>query len=386
MRRNLSSTILLLLLVSICEAQPIQQSYSIAYLPQGFVLRNLSSIGFNGITRTPISGVLNSNPALLSDFDGVAIGASYQLETKIDTAWFAGMGHARHRLELPQSISLTIPMKNFRFGVGANQLFNSQFDYGEIEGALTWQPDGSFLTTDIHPMKYETIFQFSGGIAYQSNIPGGNGILSIGLQYNHAELTHIMDWGTDNQNLFEDYDFNLRSSNISYGFTYTLTDYYIPLVRIAFFQENKFEFTGNMSDSNVEIDVVGYVPKRNHFGIMLQPNDRTIITGDYSVVEWNDINAFKDKLLNTHEFSANIGYELNRCLTTSIGLFATDHQRKDEADLFAPYDMKATYLLLGVQYVFDHVEFDVSFVDSHFRSEDWRKQSIIKVGLGFKIG
>jgi len=377
-----------LLQVSTVEAQISQQTYSLAYLPQGFVLQNISGIGFNRIARTTISEALISNPALYTDMENIAFGFSYQFETPIDTAWFAGMGHSRHRPELPQSISLIFPFGKVRIGIGANQLFNSQFDYGEVQGTLVWQPGGSWVSMNLHPKKYESIIQYSGGIAYKSNCIGEIGTMSIGLRYEHEELSNTMDYGadsTDNPSLLEEFDVNLKASNFSFGLTYTITDHFFPLLRLALFRENQIAFNGTMQVSNIETVLSGYVPQRTHFGILLKPSNRIILTGNFSLVDWEKTNAFNGKVANTNEISANIGYELNRTVTTTWGVFSTDHQRTVDTNIFGPYNMKATYFLFGVQYLSEHVEIDISIADSHLSSDDWRKQSIIKVGVGYKV-
>lgn len=111
-------------------------------LPQGYSLNLLNSKGTSGINNS-VSNINFINPAALDEFYKITAGISYEYQTNIKEAWFAGIGYKRYSNITPQSFGLIIPIKELKIGISAGQTYKSNMDLGEIPTTTTEQPDGA---------------------------------------------------------------------------------------------------------------------------------------------------------------------------------------------------------------------------------------------------
>jgi hypothetical protein len=47
--------------------------------------------------------------------------------------------------------------------------------------------------------------------------------------------------------------------------------------------------------------------------------------------------------------------------------------------------LNATYLTAGIVLKYSGISLDLALADSHSLSDDWRRQTIFKVGLGYEL-
>jgi len=159
-----------------------QYKNTVVFLPQGYVLESLNGYGFSHGVISTISNISSGNPASLSDFQRLSLGVSGQYDTKINTAWIAGIGYQRVENKRPQSAGFVLPHKNFRLGFGISQKYSTALDFGEVEITTVEEPEGTGETFNV---THNTFVQSKSAlIAYSLQNVFSNEKISVAVQYN----------------------------------------------------------------------------------------------------------------------------------------------------------------------------------------------------------
>ncbi|MFB0517532.1 MAG: hypothetical protein ACETWG_13145, partial [Candidatus Neomarinimicrobiota bacterium] len=153
--RKLPPTVLafILLLVPQLSAQTFpRQQRVVTYLPQGYVLSQLSGQGIVGAVEPSIANLAATNPALMAEFHDISAGVSLQAETKIKPGWIADIGYRRPPKRFLQSIGLVFPLEPLRIGLGYFQKYSAERLIDSVLITSTWEPDGTveYVTPYMH--------------------------------------------------------------------------------------------------------------------------------------------------------------------------------------------------------------------------------------------
>jgi hypothetical protein len=385
LKKRIISIIFIYLLLSIGYTQTkLVSQQTLFYLPQGFVLDGLTGYGYQKSTKSTISNMLASNPANSQDFDKITFGFSYQFDSKIKEAWIADFGHSRTKSYLPQSFTLVIPFKDLKLGVGVNQLYNSELDYGKFYVTNIADNDQGYIDIGMFHLKKEVIiFKKSIALSYCfSNTAGFLNNLSFGIQYNSNYLTHKY-----NLDLLYSLDSNATSLNkylnagsFAAGIRYNFKSSSYSSVVAGVYYESDVDY--NSVDKTNDIVFVGHVPAKLNFGIMFEPNIDFNLSGDLSYIFWEDIDT---DYQNQLEFALNSCFRLSGNLSISAGIFHTDRVYRNVDAAFDLNRLKANYLIGGIAYSNNWLSFELAVADSRLFSDEWREQYIIKTGLGFYL-
>jgi hypothetical protein len=369
----------------------------ITFIPPGYQITSLNGFGFENNNLTTISNITNSNPSLITEMEAFSFGISKQFSSDIKDAYIADIGYKHIENWLPQSAGIVIPVEDFRFGLGVSQIYNAQLDIGTIPITTTEQPNGTgeYLTV-IHKTN---LFTSSLLVAYPFNkVFTDNDRLSIGGQFNFHFIHHenyLYKAGYESD--FQDINWN---AGINYRFSSSL-----PLIQLGLFFEKGFEFRNSIefNENNLDPDpvidslqrppayikvqsrfyITGFVPDRLTIGLLYQPNEKLILSGNIADVFWN---TYQDNVHNQVELSSNAIYTWNELITTSAGIYLTNKDYFGEIDRYFDMDnYAAAYLSLGTILNFRNISIEATLADSHLFSDEWRKQTLFKVALDFRL-
>jgi hypothetical protein len=361
-----------------------QSNFILLKYPQGLVIDGLSGFGYNISTNSTISTFNNSNPANIYDFEKINIGLSYQYDTKIEKTFPASPGYSRAYPYLPQSFGVVFQISHFKFGLGINQIYNSEKDYGEVTGVIVWPDENGYKEVTLYPEERQIVFKNSLSLAFdfenlKKNMPGN---LVFGIQYNYNFLNYILEL---NNSDISDTDIGIFASNFSIGIRYNFHQNEKPVVELGIYYETETEFdkVENIRDESTRY--IGHIPAKLHLGFLFNCNPSLYISGNYSVLFWENIDREYSNKLNNSELSGTIGYQFNNNFNLSIGIFSNNYRFEDTDLSMNLNNMYADYFFCGFTYTISSFFSELVIADSHLLSDEWRKQTILKLGLGYEF-
>jgi long-subunit fatty acid transport protein len=371
--------------IFICRAQSYS-TQTLFYLPQGFVLNGLSGYGYQKSTKSSIANSLISNPAATADFERISFGFSYQYDSKIDEAWLFNIGHSRTKLYLPQSFTFIMPVNDFRLGIGMNQLYNSELDYGKIWAAAIANNEQGYIDILVHPQKQVIIFKNSISASYRFANPASPLYnLSIGIQYNSNYLTYKYDprypaeyidilsgSGKVNKNLFAD--------NFTVGMRYKFKTTNNSFIGAGAYYESAIDY--NSVDKSSNTKYVGHIPDIFNVGIMFEPTPKLTFSSDLAYSLWHNIEVtYKNQI----ELAINCSYRTTEDFTVSFGIFHTNREYDNSEFNYDLNRENAIFIIGGIVYNYHGITLDLALADNHLLADQWRKQFITKIGLGVEL-
>jgi len=376
-------------------ATPVSGTSTIIYLPQGYVIDAISGLGYNKSTISTASTLGSTNPASIVDLSKFSLGFSYQYDTKLEPAWIAGIGHRRIFNSVPQSIGLSIPIKNLHLGLAMNQIYNSELDYGEITGTFVWSNEQGYIETEtFYPKRKESVNRYSIIAAYDLNkYLSSSNCLSIGVQYNYNYFKYFQSLGlcitvlndslvVRNLNIRE----KIIAGNVSIGIRYSTGNTNIPRIDIGLYYETFIKFEKPYTFENSQVILMGNIPDKLHAGIYLKTPFKLYFSGNMSYIHWKNKNMPHPDVQNQPELSGTIGYTFSKNLTLYVGSLFSNYQRAIRDDVFEMEgEFKVIYFIAGGTFQYKRLSFEFAGADSQLFSGDWRKQTLIKLGVGYSF-
>jgi hypothetical protein len=354
------------------------------YLPQGYVISALSARGYNPSILTTSTTLGCSNPAALIDLK-CNLGLSYQYDTPIQSAWIFDFGYRRIFNTVPQSVGLSVPIKNLHLGIAMNQIYNSETDYGELLATLIAPNNQGYgYTSTSRPKKEETVYRYSLSASYYLNSAK---TIALGLNYNQNQLhfllnLNLLTTGTPDSINFEDegYDQKTYAGNLSAGIRYSTPAGTFPCLKAGFFFESKVRFRHSFYYYSEKLNLAADIPAKIHSGIYLELPSGLFFSENVSYLLWEQ--TTNSYLKNQSELAVNAGFPVKRNLILSGGAFYGGYHRTDFSDK-ENGKFRAIYLILGGTYCFKDITLEFTCADSHLLSGEYRKQTILKTGIGY---
>jgi len=367
--------------------------------PHGFVEEQLNGFGLRQSTNTTLANIGSGNPAVLSDFDQVSLGGSYQLSSRIEDAWSYGVDYKQNYTFWPQSFGVVYPLKNFRFAYGLGQKYNAIMDYGPLEVSTVEMPEGTGEFFDAY--NEFLILSNSAILSYMiNNLISKNDRLNLGIQYNVDHLSYKSKlW----RNVATADGF---ASSFSAGIRYDV-DLDLPAFQIGIFFENGIEFRGEAklknSESLIEVDpnppgnndslIIADIPTwsfqtrlpdKLSFGFFMQPIQKIGIAFNFTSVRWNKVS---DNWDNSIDLSSTAILYPHKNLAFSLGYYQSQRKYNQETNAIFKIGSKADAFFITTGVVINTGNFiiDIALADSHLFSGDWRKQTISKVEIGYNF-
>jgi len=383
--------IILTLCYTFVKAQGLSFPVDILYLPQGYTHQDLTGKGFLGSTQSSISNLNSGNPACIVDFNGLNIGTSLQFESKTNKAWIADFSHNRNNY-LPQSFGLSYSLQNIHFAMASNQLYNTKIDYGKIQGTMIWDNEQGYIETEIfHPYRNETIFKNSAISAIKlNNFLFDNSILSIGFQFNSNYYIILQTLG---KSMLPEEDGKLKvkenkakandlENNFSLGFRYSIHNNMLN-VKLGIFYESEIEHNFEKKHSGNSYQYLARIPQKLNGGISINFPKNIIWTTNFTQQYWESLEK-ENNIKNVLEWSSSVSFQYKKDILVSLATKTTNTEYIGHGyDLFFKNKFFAHYFVTGCKYNYKQYEFDIVIADSHLLSEEKRKHTIFKFGLGY---
>ena len=350
-------------------------------LPQGITINGNSGYGYNLTTQATLTNVNQTNPANIYDFKNFNTGISYQFRSDIEEAYVLDFGYNYEMSPLPQSATFTYSLSDLVIGIGMNQSYNSILDYGEIRPTFidTTSPTGYREGETINPYRKTMSYQYSTSFSYGFNsilLSEDNFILAARINYNYVSITNV--FGLD---FIDDIQNNVSQFSGSFGMRYSVLLANKSNIRIGTYYDMPIEYDKIVDD----IKFIGYIPGIVHVGIQFRSQNGISLNGDLSYWFYEESeNRFYPDYKNQLEFGGSVSYEIKNNLSLSLGFFNTDRKFLNENSYFV-FNYSATYLIAGMVWNLKPITIDFSIADSHWLSDDWRRQTIIRGGIGYKL-
>ncbi|MDW7680718.1 MAG: hypothetical protein SCK70_09150 [bacterium] len=352
----------------------------ILFVPQGFVITPLSGYGYSNCIENTVANLNGINPAFISSIDQFSVGFSYHLESKLKESWIADIHHYRLSNYIPQSIGTILPMKHFNVGVGFQQHFSSKLDYGKISGTVvdTTSDTGYRETGSFRPISKTLLTKNS--LSFSNSIKHNKNLLHIGIQINHYLLAYQQELINLNglSDIYAGY-LNEKFTFSKFGFTVGII-YKMSNSKWGLFYDKGFKLREPITNDIYEYEVVGEVPSSLSIGFQHSSNDKLKINFSGNFVFRHDVNYLSNSTLNQFDFSANFIIRFNQFTQVSCGIYDINYGKETIGNIYSNFD--ATYFTLGFILSINRLQFDFCIADSHWLSGEWRKQTIIKLGLG----
>lgn len=364
-------------------------------LIQAFNKGAISNYGTSTLVNK-VENIAYLNPSALNHFKNLSVGFSYQFESTIDDAYFADIGYSRISEGTPESFGVVYFYENFRIGFGFGQAYNGKLDIGRVSVTTPQNPDGIGETYE--PVFETTSQSFVLATSYSvENIFESNDEISIGFRLNRNILHYTSKLD----------QISIEEKIYSYSFAVG-TNYYIDLLNssklgVGLFYESEMEFSKYSAYKDLAINrpdttlgepyginsmpvyLTGRMPPKLIFDVDFDVNEEIKILGTISTVFWNDLDNGYSNQIN---FSSSAVYSLFENIDLSAGFFSLSRKyESDELDHYIDVEEgeNAVYLTAGVNVKYSGFDLDLSLADSHMFSGDWRKQTIVKVGLGYSL-
>ncbi len=365
----------------------IAQESIVTFLPQGFNIIQLGSNGFINSTVTDVSQISLGNPASNHEFNRISLGISAQIESFLDTAWIAGIGHQRLNNVQPQSFGFIIPFSGIRVGIGFGQKYNSRLDFDELEIRTVEFPEGTGETFQIEHETYVTNKSLQ--LSYPAFRGNNQELLVIGgrISINKLHVEQVI-WKSSSQE-------SISSHNWALGISYSTPCIFIKRIKFDAFYEKEIEFKKYVEvldslhfEQNYEPIIVdmsysikGDIPRYISMGTVLTITKRIQMICSISKLYWSKIS---DNYKNQVETSLNISYRPVEFLHASLGFYNTDRRYTGVSQLYsAGNKFKSTFITMGLTLNYLNFNINLSLADSHLFGGKWRKQTIGNISIGF---
>lgn len=378
-----------ILFTKVILSQPATIETNTLYLAQGFSLASLSSLGTSGITND-VSNIGVINPASLSMYNNFRAGLTYQYETKIDEAFGSDIGHERYEYEVPQSFGMILPAVGFKFSVSFQQLYNSHLDFGKIPITDIEHPDG---TGEYYEPDFKTrLYSFSLGVSYIFDNIFDENSFAVGARVSKNNLSY-------EEKLFDN-SLKATHSDISWaaGIVYEHALNTGKFIRTGLFYEGNVSINmlANYENTNygiipvdsLNLNIVPYsvrikAQKPSKLKLDIETNylDDFLFQLGAGIVFWNDVSS---NINNQLELSGSGVYGLSDKLNLSLGFFYTDKTYEDDLSDFLD-KFTAFFITAGLNYSLHPLKVGLAIADSHLLSDEWRKQTIVKIGIDVEI-
>lgn len=369
----------------------LSQPVRLIYLPHGHSMQRLSGGGNLVASQSSPTMITSVNPAAISAINGFAAGISFQLNSSISKAWLADIGYKQSYPFYPQSFGLAYGWNDFTLGIGAHQIYNGTIDYGELTLTVIDDNQTGFKEiTKIYPQRREIVITNSAVFSYNfKNLLPLPGNLSFGIRYHwnvlHSrfEIENTIDFSDLLLQLAE-WEATISAANYAIGLCYSLETSALKVVEAGFFYESPIDFEQYVNLNSDSKRFFASIPAKLHAGGRMGLHNGLTVSANFSYYLWEFIHNTDE--LNQMEWVGNVSYAINRNLITTLGTLISDRQYDVDYDYFnMNQSLFVTYLTMGLLYQYQNYVFDFSLADSHLFSDDWRKQTILKLGIGYNI-
>ena len=345
------------------------------FFVQGVTFSGALSLGFSGLTGSPVAAVAGANPAALSRFSAFAAGLEFQEATETEVSPYVEI-KLRQTSWRPSAAGAVFPWGDLRLALGYRKTYSAFLDYGKMQISTAEHPEGTgeyyHNTTQTQAHQVSALASY----AFHDLLAAGDE-LSIGAQ---------SDWNTYamEAKLFKstatgsDTDWGWKA-----GLLYSLNEVvsfaarYASVTRFAYPVKIDPPFFSADSIAPAATSERFVLPARFALGLSLRPLPRVnlALTGEY--VHWQDVDS---ALKNRWELSARMLVQLNERLTFSLGMYNQDFGYQNSG-----LNNSATFVGGGLQLTVHPARLYLEVYDNHLSGYPLRKQVVARFGMEFEL-
>ncbi len=357
-------------------------------LPQGYDVSNLSSYG-NSAIRGDVANLGNLNPAAFGVFDEMSIATSFQYTGAINEAWITNIG-INEKTNVPQSVTAIFPAKDFYVGIGFDSKYQCEWDIKKTLIVSKSDPDGEngYYYKPVHEISVNNLFV---GVGYKLNNVWNDGDLYLGIKLNFHNFGYYSENATS---LFEGesdefgweigaiYSMKLnRENDFVLGVSYE-KGAKTTLSAKGEFKKKLFSLEEAATIVPLEDRVEkGEIPANLKCDCSISPSDNFILLLNSTITFWNKTGLNAENQLS---ISCSGHIQIAKNMSISTGVYHTDLERELENPFPKP-DFNATYLTAGISYTYKLIKANLCLADSHWFSDEWRKQTIVKTSFDISL-
>lgn|GEM_PF-6661943 len=362
---------------------------------QSIVYSQLSSFGLSE-SVTDISSLSGANPALISGYESLKAGLSYQfdLEDELRSNPFVG----REFTALPQGFTIVSPFKSVVLIAGFNQRVNAKA--GPINFSTNPDIDPSGTGQIQQYIRTQTITAANAGIGFSTNRFAGNeGRWNVGLRLNanyfrlneevgeansRAESVFPsihsgvgFEWGPKQRPVFSISAY----TDINPEFTYTLDAELLSGVRTI-------DSLGNTQRDIISIErsVEGKMPDRFGVSALLQPWEQFSIFADVNTLKISETNGPFSSLTDRIDFGIGAIILPTDYLHLSSGLYNSEFSSEGLETLGAEgIDRDTFFLSHGIGLAFGKFSGSLAVLYSTNTDFSSRDRFMLKSGIGIEL-
>ncbi len=372
----------LLLILLLVNFNSFLYAQTVMFWPQGDVIEGISGGGFIGTTESSITNVTAGNPAAISGRQGFNIGISYQHDTKIKKAILdkADLYRANY---YPQAAGIIFDYRNFTFGLGFDQSYNLTRDYGKITAAIVSDSEQGYIESDPFDARTtETLLKNSFITSYSlEQFLSENHQFSIGVSFNHFRYYYA---NLADPEVVDNIGVNIQENQLSAGIDYKYTIKNNQSINIGLAYEPELNFfekeEGNYPQNFYKINI----PQIVNAGLSINFQNNFQIRSNVAFLFWETLDENVYDIKNQVKTSFTIEKQFSPSFSLAAGNYFTDRTFLDEK-VYEDIDINffAHYIFFGSTLNYKNYNFDFVIADSHLLSDENRKHTIFKIGLGY---
>jgi hypothetical protein len=169
----------------------------------------------------------------------------------------------------------------------------------------------------------------------------------------------------------------VNSGNISAGIRWEANNQTFQRILVGLFFDSETNFKHRFNHESEDNTISGSIPTKVQVGLYLEIPYGFYFSENLTYVLWKNI---YNPSSNQSEIAVNLGFPLGKKLTLSGGAFYTNYNTSLTND-----ELRALYLIAGGTYNIKNYSIELTFADSHLFSGEYRKQTLVKAGIGYSF-
>ncbi len=256
-------------------------------------------------------------------------------------------------------------------------------DHGTITSVIVADNEQGYIESDPFEAKTtETLLKNSFIISYSlEQFLSENHQLSIGVSLNHFRYYYA---NLADREIIDNLEVDIQDNQLSAGIDYKYTIKNNQSINIGLTYESELNFLKkeekNYSHRFYKINI----PQIVNAGLSINFQNNFQIRSNVAYLFWETLDENVYDIKNQMKASFTIEKQFSPSFSLAAGNYFTDRKFLEE-EKYGDIDINffAHYIFFGSSINYKSYNFDFVIADSHLLSDDNRKQTIFKIGLGY---
>ncbi|NQT62338.1 MAG: hypothetical protein HQ556_05205 [Candidatus Marinimicrobia bacterium] len=341
-------------------------------------MRLYTTNAFSPVVKPPISSIVQSNPAAVTNYELLTVGLSYMLRSPSELIFSNGKLIYRDFRTVPRSFAASFKFEGFHFGIGYNNAYQLKID-DDIEITTLVEPEGTGNSFNILEMTHQD--QYSIIIGKKLALSRLNSSLSIGVSVSNNQIfVYRKVWEDE---IHASHEVNSGS----FGTTFNFKDIFV----IGLFYNLGFEELFFKGDDLPAIlwDFPGYVYQATQHpqlsaGFLLKISNKLDldVSIDHSV--WEGYQSNEIEVLN---YSGVAHFKMNPNILIGFGLLSfnyPEYTNGENLHFNDDFRYRSVYPILSASYsVNEHFNLALSGTGKVFKRDAQYDRDVLSVSLEY---